>query len=353
MIFGVALASEHGTAGAIFYVAHHITIQTALFLITGLVERLGGTTSLDRLGGLAAASPVLAILFFTSAMNLSGIPPLSGFPRQDRPAPRGPRAGHADGLGPRGGRHRDQPAHALRPHEGLEPGVLAQSPRESARDEELDGTAGSEEPETVSVSVGQGAAARTDSRGEALATGPWTSTPTRRGVAGPRPRRPHARCPDDAVGDGSDDRGRHRHHARCRAAVRLHSAPRRPHATRPLHHRACCPRRCSAMNARYEPPRKPPLTRPRGAGGALPAPRHHRRRAGLVPALGPHHLGQRPVRPGRRARGHPRLPATLHRVRGTVADPPAARVAGVLLPGPRRRVHPGGLAFRPSPPRTP
>ncbi len=79
MIFGIALATTPGTAGAIFYVAHHITIQTALFLITGLVERLGGTTSLDRLGGLALASPVLATLFFVSAMNLSGIPPLSGF----------------------------------------------------------------------------------------------------------------------------------------------------------------------------------------------------------------------------------------------------------------------------------
>jgi multicomponent Na+:H+ antiporter subunit D len=79
MIFGIALASPEGTAGAIFYVTHHITIQTALFLITGLVERLAGTTSLDRLGGLAVASPVLATLFFVSAMNLSGIPPLSGF----------------------------------------------------------------------------------------------------------------------------------------------------------------------------------------------------------------------------------------------------------------------------------
>ena len=79
MIFGIALATPEGMAGAIFYVAHHITIQTALFLITGLVERLGGTTSIDRLGGLALASPVLATLFFVSAMNLSGIPPLSGF----------------------------------------------------------------------------------------------------------------------------------------------------------------------------------------------------------------------------------------------------------------------------------
>ncbi|MEO5743766.1 MAG: Na+/H+ antiporter subunit D, partial [Terracoccus sp.] len=63
MIFGIALATPHGMAGAIFYVVHHITIQAALFLITGLVERLAGTTSLHRLGGLALASPVLATLF--------------------------------------------------------------------------------------------------------------------------------------------------------------------------------------------------------------------------------------------------------------------------------------------------
>ena len=79
MIFGIALATPHGLAGAIFYVVHHITIQAALFLICGLVERLAGTTSLHRLGGLALASPLLATLFFVAAMNLSGIPPLSGF----------------------------------------------------------------------------------------------------------------------------------------------------------------------------------------------------------------------------------------------------------------------------------
>ncbi|MDN5790871.1 MAG: Na+/H+ antiporter subunit D [Micrococcales bacterium] len=79
MLFGIALATTHGMAGAIFYVVHHITVQTALFLISGLVERFAGTTSLDRLGGLAAAAPVLSILFFVAAMNLSGIPPMSGF----------------------------------------------------------------------------------------------------------------------------------------------------------------------------------------------------------------------------------------------------------------------------------
>lgn len=79
MIFGVALATQASTAAAIFYVVHHITVQTALFLVVGLVERRGGTTSLDRLGGLATIAPGLAILFFVPAMNLAGIPPLSGF----------------------------------------------------------------------------------------------------------------------------------------------------------------------------------------------------------------------------------------------------------------------------------
>lgn len=79
MIFGIALASTAGYAGAIFYTAHHITIQTTLFLVTGLIERRGGTTSLNELGGLAALSPLLGVLFFVPAMNLAGIPPLSGF----------------------------------------------------------------------------------------------------------------------------------------------------------------------------------------------------------------------------------------------------------------------------------
>ena len=59
--------------------AHHILVQTALFLSTGMIERVAGTTVLSRLGGLAAASPVLAILFFIPAMNLAGVPPFSGF----------------------------------------------------------------------------------------------------------------------------------------------------------------------------------------------------------------------------------------------------------------------------------
>ncbi|SFT34869.1 multisubunit sodium/proton antiporter, MrpD subunit (TC 2.A.63.1) [Geodermatophilus amargosae] len=79
MVFGIALGTAAGLAGAVFYVTHHIAIQTTLFLVAGLVERQGGTTAVDRLGGLARRSPLLAVLFFVPAMNLAGIPPLSGF----------------------------------------------------------------------------------------------------------------------------------------------------------------------------------------------------------------------------------------------------------------------------------
>ncbi|SDT17977.1 Na+/H+ antiporter subunit D [Microlunatus soli] len=79
MIFGIALASQAGLAGAIFYTVHHITIQTTLFLVTGLIEDRGGSTSLNELGGLAAVAPAIGVLFFIPAMNLAGIPPLSGF----------------------------------------------------------------------------------------------------------------------------------------------------------------------------------------------------------------------------------------------------------------------------------
>lgn len=79
MIFGVSLASQAGFAGAIFYIVHHIVIQTTLFLVAGLIEERGGSTSLGELGGLATSAPFIGVLFFIPAMNLSGIPPLSGF----------------------------------------------------------------------------------------------------------------------------------------------------------------------------------------------------------------------------------------------------------------------------------
>ena len=69
LLFGVAVGNTIGLSGAIFYVAHHILIQTTLFLVVGLVEWRRGTTSLTELGGLARTGP---------AAILSAVRPVAG-----------------------------------------------------------------------------------------------------------------------------------------------------------------------------------------------------------------------------------------------------------------------------------
>ncbi|XPP25406.1 MAG: Na+/H+ antiporter subunit D [Leucobacter sp.] len=79
LIFGIALATPEAYAATIYYIAHHIVVQTTLFLAVGLLERHGGTTSLNSLGGMLRAAPIVAVLFFIPMLNLGGIPPFSGF----------------------------------------------------------------------------------------------------------------------------------------------------------------------------------------------------------------------------------------------------------------------------------
>ena len=79
MLFGVALGSMAGLSGAIFYAVHHVLVQTSLFLVVGLIERQAGSAQLRGLGSLLYTAPLIAVLYFVPAMNLGGIPPLSGF----------------------------------------------------------------------------------------------------------------------------------------------------------------------------------------------------------------------------------------------------------------------------------
>jgi multicomponent Na+:H+ antiporter subunit D len=79
MIFGIAMGTVAGLSATIFYIVHHIIVQTTLFLTAGLIERQSGSTSINRIGGLLTAAPVIAVLYFIPALNLGGIPPFSGF----------------------------------------------------------------------------------------------------------------------------------------------------------------------------------------------------------------------------------------------------------------------------------
>ncbi len=79
MLWGISLSSTQGLSAAIYYAAHHIIVQTALFLMVGLMELRTGTTSLTKLSDLAKRAPWLAIMFMVTVLNLVGVPPLTGF----------------------------------------------------------------------------------------------------------------------------------------------------------------------------------------------------------------------------------------------------------------------------------
>src|SRR5690606_38335998 len=64
MIFGLAIATPDAIGATIYYMVHHIVVQTTLFLAVGLIERRAGSTSILRVKGLMRAAPVIAVLYF-------------------------------------------------------------------------------------------------------------------------------------------------------------------------------------------------------------------------------------------------------------------------------------------------
>lgn len=79
MIMGLGLNTALALTGSIFYILHHIVVKTNLFLVGGLVDKVKGSFSLLKLGGVYKAYPFFGVLFLISALSLAGIPPLSGF----------------------------------------------------------------------------------------------------------------------------------------------------------------------------------------------------------------------------------------------------------------------------------
>lgn len=79
MVMGLGLFTLAGLAAAVLYTIHHIVAKTTLFLTGGLIEHVGGSSRLVRLGGMLRSSPLLAVLFLVPALSLVGIPPFSGF----------------------------------------------------------------------------------------------------------------------------------------------------------------------------------------------------------------------------------------------------------------------------------
>ena len=76
---GNRLAVGFGLGAAVIYLCHHMIIKTALIMAGGAVELHMGSDRLASIGGLVTRQPLLAFLFFMSAISLAGVPPFSGF----------------------------------------------------------------------------------------------------------------------------------------------------------------------------------------------------------------------------------------------------------------------------------
>ncbi len=79
MLAGVGISSEVALAGAVFYMFHDIIVKSNLFLVSGVLNRITGSTKLSSMGGVMDNYPRLALLFAIPLFSLVGIPPLSGF----------------------------------------------------------------------------------------------------------------------------------------------------------------------------------------------------------------------------------------------------------------------------------
>jgi multicomponent Na+:H+ antiporter subunit D len=79
LMMGLALATQLGSAAAIFYTVHTMLVQTGLFLGAGAIARACGGYDLRVLGGLTREHPRFSALFAALVLSISGVPPLSGF----------------------------------------------------------------------------------------------------------------------------------------------------------------------------------------------------------------------------------------------------------------------------------
>ena len=129
MVFGLAIATPAAIGATIYYMVHHIVVQTTLFLAVGLIERRAGSTSILRVKGLMRAAPVIAVLYFIPAVNLGGLPPFSGFIGKYALFDAAAEVGHADHDRAHRRRHRHVPADALRADARVEPRLLARGGR--------------------------------------------------------------------------------------------------------------------------------------------------------------------------------------------------------------------------------
>ncbi len=79
MLSGLAVGTTLSVSGAIFYAVHSIIVMTALYMAAGIMQLMGGSYELRKLGGLYGKSAAFAAVFLVLGFAVSGLPPFSGF----------------------------------------------------------------------------------------------------------------------------------------------------------------------------------------------------------------------------------------------------------------------------------
>ncbi len=79
ILIGLAVNTEAGISGAIYYLIHDMVAKALLFLIIGTMVFLTGETVVKRMSGLIQYYPLFGWMYFIVLLALIGVPPFSGF----------------------------------------------------------------------------------------------------------------------------------------------------------------------------------------------------------------------------------------------------------------------------------
>jgi multicomponent K+:H+ antiporter subunit A len=77
MLLGFSLKAA--ALAAVLHILNHAAFKAALFMSAGMVEHETGTRDIRRLGGLAKAMPMTALIATLAVASMAGLPPLGGF----------------------------------------------------------------------------------------------------------------------------------------------------------------------------------------------------------------------------------------------------------------------------------
>src|SRR5690606_9992734 len=73
LIAGLGLYTELALAGVVFYLMHDIIIKPSMFMATGIIYKISGSTDIRRLGGFYKHYPKLSLLFALIIFTIVGV----------------------------------------------------------------------------------------------------------------------------------------------------------------------------------------------------------------------------------------------------------------------------------------